>query len=139
MLSLHSYLKKKLKSSHGFTLIEVILIIVVLSIAIPSLMQLISSTLVNSNQSVIISQAIVYAQEKMEEIISDKKSPTKGYDWVITPGNYPSDVPSNGFTRTVLIEAAGRIYNGIPYAFVQVKISHNEIPDIKLTTWLTDY
>lgn len=131
------YLKVKLRDSLGFTLIEVILIIVVLAIAIPSLIQLLSSTLVNSNKSVIVSQAILYAQEKMEGIIADKKSPAKGYNWVTTPGNYPNDVPSSGFTRSVTIETSQ--HNGIPYAFVQVIVSHNEIPDVRLTTWLTEY
>ncbi|MFQ5823954.1 MAG: hypothetical protein ACE5JB_07860 [bacterium] len=102
-------------------------------------MNLLSSTLVNSNKSLILTQAIVYAQEKMDEIIGDKKNPTRGYTWVTTPGHYPSDIPSSGFTRSVIIETSGKVHNGIPYALVQVIISHNDLPDFRLTTWLTEY
>ncbi|MFQ5752369.1 MAG: hypothetical protein ACE5HI_10265 [bacterium] len=132
-------LKYKLEDCREFTLIEVVLIIVILAIAIPALMDLLSSTLVDSNKSVILSKAMIYAQEKMEQIIADKKSTVKGYDWVTTPGNYQDDVPASGFTRNVVIETSGKIQNGIPHALVQVVVSHDKIPDVMLTTWLTDY
>ncbi|MFQ5603782.1 MAG: prepilin-type N-terminal cleavage/methylation domain-containing protein [bacterium] len=131
--------KKKIKNSRGFTLIEVVLIIVVLAIAIPSLMRLLSSVLDNSQRSVIISKAVIYAQEKMDEIIADKQNPLRGFNWVVTPGTYQSDIPSNDYTRSVVIDTTGKIQNGVRYALVQVSVSNSEISDITLTTWLTEY
>lgn len=130
---------KKLQNNRGYTLIEVILIVVVLGIAIPSMMQLISSVLVDSHQSEIVSQATIYAQEKLETILADKANPDRGYAWIITPGNYPDDVPASGFTRSVSVETTGMSQNGIPYALVRVTVSHATIPDLTITTWLTDY
>ncbi len=135
-----SFLKLKniLSNSQGFTLIEVIMIIVVFAIAVPTLMTVLSSTLDSSNKSVVISQAATYAQEKIEEIIGDKRNPSKGFDWVTTTGRYSSDVPAVGFSRSIII-TSGNVQNGVSYAYVQVKITHSEISDIKLETWLTDY
>ncbi len=127
------------ENSKGLTLIEVILVIVVLSIAVTSLLELMSSILVYSNDSVILTQAMMYAQEKMEEIIADKKNPNRGYDWIITPGNYENDTPAQGFTRSVSIETSNKVYNGVPYALVEVSVAHEDLPVVKLTTWLTDY
>ncbi|MCH7678013.1 type II secretion system protein [candidate division KSB1 bacterium] len=131
-------LKNILSNSQGFTLIEVIMVIVVFAIAVPTLMTVLSSTLDSSNKSVVISQAATYAQEKIEEIIGDKRNPSKGFDWVTTTGRYSSDVPAVGFSRSIII-TSGNVQNGVSYAYVQVKITHSEISDIKLETWLTDY
>ena len=135
-----SFLKLKniLSNNQGFTLIEVIMVIVVFAIAVPTLMTVLSSTLDSSNKSVVISQAATYAQEKIEEIIGDKRNPSKGFDWVTTTGRYSSDVPAVGFSRSIII-TSGNVQNGVSYAYVQVKITHSEISDIKLETWLTDY
>ena len=130
--------KKKIAKSDGFTLIEVVLIIAILAIAIPSLVDLLSTTLIKSNKLAILSQAISYAQEKMEQIIADKKSLAKGYNWVIAPGRYQPDSPASGFSRSVTI-TSGNLHNGVIYAFVEVVVSHNDIPEVKLTTWLTEY
>lgn len=132
-------LKIKLANCKGFTFIEVILIIVVLAISIPPLVSLLSSNLINSTKSKIITQAVIYAQEKMDEIIADKRSPNRGYNWVVTPNQYSSDIPASGFTRSVLIDTSAKVYNGISYALVQVSVNHNDMPEIVLTTWLTEY
>ena len=131
-------LKNTLSNSQGFTLIEIIMIIVIFAIAVPTLMTILSSTLDSSNKSTDISRAATHAQDKMEEIIGDKKNPSKGVDWVTTTGRYSSDVPAAGFSRSIII-TTGNVQNGVSYAYVQVKVTHSEISDIKLETWLTDY
>ncbi len=134
-------LKNTLSNSQGFTLIEIIMIIVIFAIAVPTLMTILSSTLASSNKSTDISRAATHAQDKMEEIVGDKKNPSRGFDWVTTPGRYPSDVPARGFSRSVIITSGGGdVQNGVSFARVQVKVTHSEISaDIKLQTWFTDY
>ena len=115
------------------------MIIVIFAIAVPTLMTILSSTLDSSNKSTVISRAATHAQDKMEEIVGDKKNPSRGFDWVTTPGRYPGDVPATGFSRSVII-TTGNVQNGVSYALVQVKVAHSEISaGIKLETWLTDY
>ncbi len=96
-------LKNTLSKSQGFTLIEIIMIIVIFAIAVPTLMTVLSSTLDSSNKSAVISQATIYAQGKLEEIVGDKKNPLRGFDWVTTAGRYPGDIPARGFSRSVII------------------------------------
>ena len=132
-------LKNTRSNSQGFTLIEIIMIIVIFAIAVPTSMTVLSSTLDSSNKSTAISRAATHAQDKMEEIVGDKKNPSRGFDWVTTPGRYPGDIPATGFSRSVII-TTGNVQNGVSYAHVQVKVANSEISaDIKLETWLTDY
>ena len=133
--------KNIFENSQGFTLIEIVVIIVVLAIAIPSIMTLLSSLLTDSSKYEIITQAATYAQEKIDEIIADKRSSDRGYNWVVTTGRYQSDVPASGFIRSVYIDTTAKVYNGVPYALLQVQVQagHIDIPNIELTTWLTDY
>lgn len=130
-------IKTIFRDCRGLTLIELVAILIVSSIAVISLMQLMTSTLDNSHDSAILTRAITYAEEKMEVIISDKKN--KGYDWVVTAGNYSSDYPGQGFTRSVTVDTTGKIYGGISYAFVKITVDHDELPVVKVSTWLTDY
>lgn len=130
-------LRRFLKDRAGFTLVEVVVIIVVLAIAIPALMQLSAFVLEKGDKSAVISTAMLLVQDKMEEILTDKRDTTKGYDWVIASGAYPTETLANGYIRRVTITTNTR--NGVNYAHVRVTIEHETIPDIELVTWLTDY
>ncbi len=132
-------LKDKLENCQGFTLIQSIIIIAVLAIVIPPLIDLLSSNLIHSGKSEAITQAVIYGRDKMDEIIADKKSPARGYNWVVTPGQYASDVPANGFTRVVIIDTTAKVHNGVRYALIRVRINHNDMAELELRTWLTDY
>lgn len=125
------------KGNEGFTLVEVVVIVVVLAIAIPALIQLSSFVLENQDESAVISRASLLTQEKMENILADKRDVSKGYDWITAPGSYPIETLGNGYTRRVTITTNTR--NGVDYALVKVTVEHADIPDVELTTWLTDY
>ena len=131
--------KSGLGNSHGFSLIEVIMIIVLSGIGMYTLMNLISWNVINTEESQTVTRAVLNAREKMDEIIADKKSPARGYNWVVTPGQYPSEVLEHGFTRSVAIDTTGKIFNGMAYALVHVRVNHPDIPEFEITTWLTDY
>ncbi|NOZ57911.1 MAG: prepilin-type N-terminal cleavage/methylation domain-containing protein [Calditrichaeota bacterium] len=122
----------------GFSLLEVILVVVLIAIAIPPLLRLFSHSILGSVDSELRTKATLYAQEKLEQILNDKKV-AGGFQTVITPGRYPPDVPEEGFTRTVQIQSDGLSYNGVPYARVVVTVSHAGIPDVQLETWITNY
>jgi len=122
----------------GFSLLEVILVVVLIAIAIPPLLRLFSHSILGSVDSELRTKATLYAQEKLEQILNDKKV-AGGFQTVITPGRYPPDVPEEGFTRTVQIQSEGLSYNGVPYARVVVTVSHAGIPDVQLETWITNY
>ena len=130
---------KKLGNSDGFSLIELIMIIVLSGIGMYTLMDLTSWNLINTQNSETVTRAVLNAREKMDEIIADRKSPVRGYNYVVTPGQYPSEVLEHGFTRSVSIDTTGRIFNGVPYALVHVRVDHADIPEFEITTWFADY
>ena len=131
--------KSGLGNSHGFSLIEVIMIIVLSGIGMYTLMNLISWNVINTEESQTVTRAVLNAREKMDEIIADKKSPARGYNWVVTPGQYASESLDNGFTRSVAIDTTGYIHNGISYARVHVRVDHADLPEYEITTWLVEH
>lgn len=135
--SFFKFLKVQSADTNGFTLIELVMTIVILSVAVVSMMNLSSTVLIKSSQSSALSQAVLYAEEKMEEIRADKNNPGRGFDWITTAGNYSTENLANGFTRNVIV--ADGSHNGISYALIEVVVHHGELSGYQLTTWLTDY
>lgn len=90
----------------GFTLIEVILSIIVVSIAVVGMTSAISFMGRGSLNAEVTSTAKELAQEKMEQIMGDKRDAARGYGYTITAGQYPAESPVAGFSnysRTVTI------------------------------------
>lgn len=125
----------------GYSLIEIILVILILGIAIPPIIHLFSYNLENSVQSEAYTRATYFAEEKMEEILADKRASYagKGYNYILAPGRYPDDVPETGFTRTITIDTLNKVLNGVHYAEITVTVSQSSIQDVVLTTWVTNY
>jgi type II secretory pathway pseudopilin PulG len=130
-------MKNIVKRIEGYSLIEMILVILILALAIPPIVNIFSQNLNKNVNSEIYTKATLHAEEKLEEILSDKKN--HSYSFIITQDRYPADVPETGFSRSVSISDANKIVNGIPYAEVIVTVSHNNISDVILTTWVTNY
>lgn len=90
----------------GFTLIEVILVIVVLAIAIPGLISAVSFMTARQVNTVGATIAADLAQEKMEEIMGDRMNAARGYAYVVN-ANYaaetPMAAPFGNYNRTVNI------------------------------------
>jgi len=131
--------KSGLGNSHGMTLIEVIMIIVISGIGIYTLVDVISWNLINTELSSTVTRSVLNAREKMDDIIAHTKSPARGYNWVVTPGRYASENLAHGFTRSVAIDTTGYIHNGIRYARVHVRVDHADLPEYEITTWLVEH
>jgi type II secretory pathway pseudopilin PulG len=94
--------------SKGFTLIEVILMIVILAIAIPGLISAVSFMTARQVNTIGTTTAADLAQEKMEEIMGDRMNPAVGFGYgYIINGNYlpetPMVAPYGNYNRTVNI------------------------------------
>ncbi|KAB2881534.1 hypothetical protein F9K33_00310 [bacterium] len=120
-------------------MIELITTVLFIGIALPALLQLYSYIFINSSVYEIETKAIMLCNQKLEEIVTDKLSATRGYSWVTTSGRYPSESISNGYVRTVLIDTAGKYFSGVSYAEAVVTVSHNLMPNVQLKCWLTRY
>jgi prepilin-type N-terminal cleavage/methylation domain-containing protein len=121
------------RSQRGFTLIEAILVITLISVMGVALANLFANGMRQSAQSSMMTAAISLANEKMEEILADKNG--KGYPF-IDALNYPKESNIPGFpdySRTVSIQDTGE------YKVVTVKVMHPRMVTITLTTFLTNY
>jgi prepilin-type N-terminal cleavage/methylation domain-containing protein len=82
----------------GYTLIEVILVIVIMAIAIPTLISAVSFITQSQVNAIGTTTAADLAQERMEEIMGDRMNPARGFTYVVT-GNYGAENPVAGFTH----------------------------------------
>ena len=124
----------------GFTMIEVVILIVVAGIAVLPLAMLFATTSIRSSDAQSASVAAQLAQAKLEEITADRNASTRGFSF-ITPGNYPIEDPIPSFAafqRSVTV-APDSAYDGVTYRTVAVTVTTSGIPPVTLTTWFVDY
>ena len=96
------------KAQEGFTLIEVLVALVVLSFAIASMMPVLLQTVRGNFFGKSTTKAATWSQDKLEELRRVDFS-----DPALTPGTYtdPTGVPEDGYTRTWAITNAGGLYS----------------------------
>lgn len=102
--------KENRNRQHGFSLLEIILLIVLLGIGIPPLANLMRANLTGTGKMSQISNTTFCARQRMEQVISDYTS--RGYAYVTTTGQYPSRTDA-GVTTTVSIATStwcGNVY-----------------------------
>ncbi|MCG8605869.1 prepilin-type N-terminal cleavage/methylation domain-containing protein [bacterium] len=122
-----------MKNSDGFTLIEVVMVVVFVGIALVATLEMTSNSVAGSFKIETLNTAANLANAKMELIFADKKS--KGYSY-IKEQNYPDETNPDGhagFGRSVII-----VDNGTNKE-VTVKVSHTDIEDCNLVAYLTNY
>src|SRR5215468_5576988 len=111
----------------GFTLVETVAAVIILAIAIPPMLWSIRQAQIQRVNPMMVSKARWLATEKLEDIVADRNSSTRGYGYVIA-GNYPAENPVagyTGFTRTVTITetAADLVTVGTGYKKVTVTVT----------------
>ena len=87
----------------AFTLVEAISALTVLTIALPPMLWSIRDAHIRRVNPMMASKARWLAAEKLEDIIADRHSATRGYSYLVG-GNYPAESPVTGFqgfTRNV--------------------------------------
>jgi prepilin-type N-terminal cleavage/methylation domain-containing protein len=132
--------------SRGFTLVEAITAIVVLSIAVPGMVWALREAHRQRVSPALISKARWLATERLEDILADRHSTTRGYAYVVN-ANYSAEVAVSGFTqfgRNVSITESGVSLSGAGtgYKTVTVTVLWNEGASAKslaISTVVTDY
>lgn len=130
----------------GTTLIETIAAVVVLAIAIPPMLWSIGEAHRQRIDPVLASRARWLATEKIEDIIADRHSATRGYDH-LAPANYPDEDPVSGlegYRRSVTFNETGSDLTtpGAGYMTVTVVLEWLDTSDttrsFSVSTVLTD-
>ena len=135
----------------GFTLIETVSAIVILSVAVPPMLWAVTQAQRQRMNPIMASRARWLAVEKLEDIIADRHAVVpRGYGWLDT-SEYPAENPGDitdypGFSRTVTIHPeteADLIAAGVGYKKVTVKVewttSNGENASLSILTVLTNY
>ncbi len=126
----------------GFSLIELVMVILLVSIAVPGLVGLYTSVLTNSHTAEILTVAELLAVEQMEIILTHKAGSGVGYGYAsITAGRYSSvnpAAPFDAYTRTVNVQSGnwGALY---PFKLITVTVNHDLINPITLSTVIFDH
>lgn len=124
----------------GFTLPEVVLILVIAAVAILPLGMLFANTSIRSSDARHATVMAQLAQAKMEEIAADKSSPSRGFSY-LAAANYPSEDPVpafSGYSRSVSV-APDSLYDGVTFRAVSVTVSFASVKPVTVTTWFTNY
>lgn len=145
----------------GFSLIELVLVIVILGIGSVGLMTVFSTGTKKSADPLLENQALQLAQEKLEIILGQRmdSATPRGFAWVVAadysanPAKHPPETPVAApfaaFNRSVAIacvtSADLNTSTGAPpcvsgYARVTVTVTHPALPGgVTVDTLLTDY
>jgi len=133
----------------GFSLIEIIITMVVLSIAAVGVLSVFTAGIKGSADPLIINQAVQLAQEKMDEAIALKKLGGFGAVVSVAPGPFVPAVAGFTWSRTInCVTAVNDLTpSGVPpcplavadYAVVTVTVTHIVSGDIQAVTLMTNY
>ncbi len=127
------------KNENGYTLIELVVVIVILGLVLPSVFSLIAAISVHSARNTVKDQAVGFAEEKLEEIIGLKEDQ---WDWYKNPAQFEVDENLNdNFHRTVTVSTISNWGNaGIDAWEVSVVVTHPQLTDgVTLFVRLTKY
>ncbi len=131
----------------GFSLIDAITAIVILSVGVPSLMWAIRDSQRTRATPVMTSRARWLAAEQLEDTFADRHSSTRGYAYLIN-ANYPSEssiASFPGYSRDLSIIETGPTLSGsgTGYKLVTVNVQYRDgwgaSRTYSLSTVLTDY
>jgi prepilin-type N-terminal cleavage/methylation domain-containing protein len=136
-------------SAAGFTLVETIAAVVILAIAVPPMLWALREAHVQRADPVLASRARWLASEKLEDVIADRHSSTRGWAW-LNVTNYPPEargtIPGyEQFSREVSFSEtmADLETPGSGYMNVTVDVRWNDARGVErslqIATVLTDY
>jgi prepilin-type N-terminal cleavage/methylation domain-containing protein len=130
-------------NSKGFTLIETIITLVVLSIAAVGVLSVFTTGIKGSSNPLIIDQAVQLAQEKMDDAIALRKSGGFAVVTTINPGLPAFPAPFNTYTWSRVVDCdPNPTFTPCPaqYQRVTISVSWNAGADsVSLVTLIANY
>ncbi len=131
----------------AFTLIDTVAGIVVLAVALPALLWALRDAQIQRIDPVRTSTARWLAVEKIEDIIADRHSTTRGYGYLVA-GNYPAEASLAGFpgfTRSVALAETRADLTTAGEGYMRVTVSvawtdgHGAARTLSIASVLTEY
>jgi hypothetical protein len=126
---------------------ETIAAVVILAIGIPPMLWAIGDAHIQRVNPLLASRARWLATAKLEDVIADRHSGTRGYAYLV-PSNYPAETPVAGepaFSRVVSLTETGPdlITPGTGYTTVEIAVTWTDatatVRTLTVSTVLTEY
>lgn len=133
---------RKRMTEGGFTLLEIIMSIVIMSIAVTGLYAIVTTSIASRNapQPFEITIGTQYVQDKLEKIYADKRNPSSSRGFAnIDTAHYPGETLGNGYTRTTTVGAWSVNPDTNAYKQITVQVLHNGVTVASATTLVTKY
>ena len=130
--------------SKGFTLIEIVMTLIVLSIAAVGVLSVFSAGITRSANPLILNQAVHLAQGEMDKVAGEKAL-TGGFGTITTGGCVSTMLAGFGCSRTVCYVPSANLNDisacGTPtnYKHVTVTITQPTIESVSLDTIIANY
>ena len=143
-MSMKALLRKKnfkAINHQGFTLIETIISLLILSIAVTGVLQVFFTGLAPKNAplSIEITTGTQLVQEGLERIKADRNNPVRGFAYIIS-ANYPTETLGGAFTGYVRTTTIAPGWGGdVNYTQVTVAVTHNGRTVANATTLVANY
>lgn len=96
-----------MRSNGGFTLIELVIVMVIISTGLVGIVKLFSSSVTSLSTNETLQQATQYAQECAENVLTTRRN--NGFDWFAS-NTFSCGADPTGYTRTAA--PVGAIYIG---------------------------
>lgn len=135
----------RIPNSKGFTLIETIITLVVLSIAAVGVLSVFTSGMKGSANPLILSQATQLAQGEMDQVFGEKAAPGLGFGSIVTTAGCVLTLPGFGCSRTVCYVSPASLNStaacGVAtnYKHVTVTVTQPTIGNVSVDSLITNY
>jgi type II secretory pathway pseudopilin PulG len=134
------------RPSRAFTIVEAVIAVCILGVAMPAMLWAIKESVRTRANPVLAARARWLAAEKLEDVIADRHSTTRGYAYLLN-ANYAAETPVTGFAgmnRSVSITETGPNFAaGTGWKTVTVTVTYTDGTGVSrslpLSTVLTDY
>jgi prepilin-type N-terminal cleavage/methylation domain-containing protein len=124
----------------GFTLIETIMSMVILSIAVMGVLKVFVAGMAPRNApiSIEITLGNQLVQEGLEKIMAAHRNTSRGFDWIVT-GNFPAETLTGGYSRTTTISTWAGDTDLTHFKQILVSVSHSGRTVASATTLVANY
>jgi prepilin-type N-terminal cleavage/methylation domain-containing protein len=118
----------------GFTLVELILVVLVATVALYPIASMFANATADSVEPELVTQAVFLAQARLEAALADYHA--AGYAAVAA---YPDETGIAGFPGFVVTVSVSpdSTYDGVAFKHVRATALHAAIPPVSLDTWVT--
>lgn len=132
--------KSKLWMQRGFSLIEIILVMVIIGLVVVPMSRLSKANVAGLGQYTLMTMAEYELQDVMEDIMmnyTNKGPGTSGYNWVKTNWAGKSGTTDSGKFNYSVAMAAEQVINGVTVTKITVTLTAPRMSSMKMYTWIS--